>query len=301
MNDSTRLKPEPLRRKLLLAAASLPLSMLPEVCGAAAGRDAGAAQARLAQIEAGMDGRLGLYALDTASGAALAYRDMEAFPMCSTFKLMLAGAILGRSVAMDGLLRQRIPYGRSRLVSYSPVTERHAGRGMTVSALCAAALRYSDNTAANLLLELLGGPAALTAYARSLGDRQFRLDRWETELNAAIPGDARDTTTPGAMAGSLRQLALGHALPPRQRMQLQDWLIGNTTGAARIRAGIPGDWRVGDKTGSGSYGTANDVALLWPPRRGPVVLAIYTTRHDREAESRNDAIAAAARVVADWL
>jgi SAM-dependent methyltransferase len=159
----------------------------------------------------------------------------------------------------------------------------------------------SDNTASNLLMKILGGPGAVTTFARSIGDLQFRLDRWETALNSAIPGDLRDTSTPNAMASSLQRLAFGDALEPRLQLQLRVWLQGNTTGATRIRAGVPADWQVGDKTGTGDYGTANDIGLLWPPRRSPVVVAIYTTQSEKDAKARNDAIASAARIVVDWL
>ena len=167
-------------------------------------------------------------------------------------------------------MQQRIKYQQRDLVTYSPITEQHVKDGMTVAALCAAAMQYSDNTASNLLMKILGGPEAVTAFARSIGDRQFRLDRWETALNSSIPGDRRDTSTPNAMGQSLQRLALGNALEPHLQAQLQAWLRGNTTGAARIRAGVPADWQVGDKTGTGDYGTANDIAVLWPPRRSPV-------------------------------
>ncbi|RYY77709.1 MAG: class A beta-lactamase, partial [Comamonadaceae bacterium] len=183
------------------------------------------------------------------------------------------------------------------LVSYSPVTQKHAGDGMTVAGLCAAALQYSDNTAGNLLIRLLGGIDAVTAYARGIGDSAFRLDRWETELNTAIPGDPRDTTTPAAMATSVQRLALGDALGAPQRAQFVAWLRGNTTGATRIRAGVPADWELGDKTGTGDYGTTNDVAVLWPPGRPPLVMAIYFAQPASDAAARNDVLASAARIV----
>jgi beta-lactamase class A len=151
------------------------------------------------------------------------------------------------------------------------------------------------------LMKILGGPGAVTTFARSIGDRQFRLDRWETALNSSIPGDRRDTSTPNAMASSLQRLAFGDALEPHLQVQLRVWLRGNTTGAARIRAGVPADWQVGDKTGTGDYGTANDIGLVWPPRRSPVVIAIYTTQGEKDAKARNDVIASAARIVVDWL
>jgi beta-lactamase class A len=294
------------RRRLLLATVSVPLACsLSEIIAtiwkswATQGDAAVAAGAKLAKLEQSLAGRLGVFALNTANGKQLSYRGDEYFPMCSTFKVILASAILKRSTQIDGLMQQRIKYQQSDLVTYSPITKQHLSDGMTVSALCAAAIQYSDNTASNLLMKILGGPGAVTTFARSIGDRQFRLDRWETALNSSIPGDRRDTSTPNAMATSLQRLTLGDALEPRLQLQLRVWLQGNTTGAARIRAGVPADWQVGDKTGTGDYGTANDIALIWPPRRSPVVVAIYTTQGEKDAN--NDAIASAARIVADWL
>ncbi|WP_035054882.1 class A beta-lactamase [Andreprevotia chitinilytica] len=289
----------PHRRKFLLAAAAVPL-MTACSSWAAKGHGPSSMQARFAKLEADLNGRLGVFAVNTANGAQLQYRADERFAFCSTFKMMLASAILARSAQVDGLLQQRIPYAQGDLVSYSPITEKHVGEGMAVADLCAAAVQYSDNTAANLLIKLLGGPAAVTAFARSIGDRVFRLDRWETALNTAIPGDPRDTTTPKAMGLSLQRLALGDALTPPLATQLQDWLRGNTTGAARIRAGVPADWQVGDKTGTGDYGSANDIGVVWPPQGAPIVIAIYTTLREKDGKARNDVIAAAARVVADW-
>jgi beta-lactamase class A len=288
------------RRRLLLAAVSVPLATI-WTSWATQGDAAVTAQAKLVKLEQTLAGRLGVFALNTASGKQLSYRADEYFPMCSTFKVILASAILKRSTQIDGLMQQRIKYQQSDLVTYSPITERHLEDGMTVDALCAAAIQYSDNTASNLLMKILGGPGAVTTFARSIGDSQFRLDRWETELNSSIPGDRRDTSTPNAMGLSLQRLTLGDALEPRLQLQLRFWLQGNTTGAARIRAGVPADWQVGDKTGTGDYGTANDIALLWPPRRSPVVVAIYTTQGEKDAKARNDLIASAARIVVDWL
>jgi beta-lactamase class A len=296
------------RRKLLLAAVSVPLACsLSEIIAtiwtswATQGNATVAAQAQLAKLEQALAGRLGVFAIDTANGDRLSYRADEYFPMCSTFKVILASAILKRSTQIDGLMQQRIKYQQSDLVTYSPITERYVKDGMTVDALCTAAIQYSDNTASNLLMTILGGPVAVTTFARSIGDRQFQLDRWETALNSSIPGDRRDTSTPNAMAISLQRLAFGDTLEPRLQLQLRVWLQGNTTGATRIRAGVPADWQVGDKTGTGDYGTANDIGLLWPPRRSPVVVAIYTTQGEKDAKARNDVIASAARIVVDWL
>jgi beta-lactamase class A len=288
------------RRKLLLAAVSVPMATI-WTSWAIKGDAAISAQAQLAKLERTLAGRLGVFALNTANGKQLSYHGDEYFSMCSTFKVLLASAILKHSTQIDGLMQRRIKYQQSDLVTYSPITKQHLEDGMTVSALCAAAIQYSDNTASNLLMKILGGPGAVTTFARSIGDRQFRLDRWETELNSSIPGDRRDTSTPNAMGLSLQRLALGDALEPHLQLQLRVWLQGNTTGAARIRAGVPTDWQVGDKTGSGDYGTANDLAVLWPPRRAPVVVAIYTAQAEKDAKPRNDVIASAAQIIVDWL
>ena len=287
-------------RRLLLQAAALPLLF---GCGALPAQSprGRAASARLAALEQSFDGRLGVHAIDTGSGEALGYRAGERFPMCSTFKVVLAAAILQQGTVTPGLMQRRIRYAAADLVAYSPITERHLADGMTVAQLCAAAIQYSDNTASNLLMQVLGGPQAVTAYARAQGDPAFRLDRWETALNSALPGDERDTTTPAAMSATLQRLALDRQLAPPQGAQLQEWLLGNTTGAARIRAGVPAHWKVGDKTGTGDYGTSNDVAILWPGQRAPVALAIYLTGRRPDARPRSDIVAAAAAVVANWL
>ncbi len=287
----------PPRRAFLLAAAALPLAMAGQA-SAADDRETSPSRS-FAALERTFGGRLGVYAENTGNGAKLRYRADERFPFCSTFKVILAGAVLARSVQAPDLLRRRIRYTRQELAHYSPISEKHLGAGMTVAELCAAALQYSDNTAANLLIKLVGGPAAVTAYARSIGNTAFRLDRRETELNSALPGDLRDTATPAAMARSLQMLALGPALPSPQRKLLNDWLLGNTTGAKRIRAAALAGWQVGDKTGSGDYGTANDIALLWPPQRPPIVVAVYSTQDDAGAKWNDDVIAAAARIVVE--
>lgn len=283
------------RRTLLLAAATAPLVLSVNACASRQAADFSPATSFDA-LERAAGGRLGVCAIDTANGRRAQHRADERFPFCSTFKAMLAAAVLARSVERPALLQQRVTYRQDDLVRYSPVTERHVGTGMTVAGLCAAAVQYSDNSAANLLLKLIGGPSAVTAYARAIGDDTFRLDRWETELNTALPGDLRDTTTPAAMAASLRVLALGEALPAAQRAQWIEWLRGNKVGDKRIRAGVPAGWRVGDKTGTGDYGTTNDVGVVWPPSRAPIVLAVYYTQTRADAQAKDDVIEAAARI-----
>jgi beta-lactamase class A len=280
----------PQRRSLVLAALAAPIAG----CALAAPRHEAFAR-EITKIETESGGRLGVAAFDTGRQIQLNYRGNERFPMASTFKVLAAASILARGY---GLLATRIRYTQDDLVAYAPVTEKHLADGMTNAELCAAAVQLSDNAAANLLMKQVGGPAGVTAYARSLGDETFRLDRWETELNSAIPGDPRDTTTPLAMMRTLQKLALGDALAPAPRKMLVDWMLTSTTGAEKIRAGVPADWKVADKTGNGSHGTTNTVAVMWPPGRAPIVIAVYFTQSPKQ---RNDVVAAAARAVAAVL
>lgn len=249
----------------------------------------------LAQIEATSGGRLGVAVDDTATGQRYGHRSDERFPMCSTFKLLACGAVLQRVDAGREDLNRRIRFGAEQLVTYSPVTEhRTDGDGMTLAELCQAALTQSDNTAGNLILASLGGPSAVTAFARSLGDPVTRLDRIETALNEATPGDVRDTTTPDAMAANLRSLVLDGRLSQRSREQLTTWLVANQTGGARLRAGLPTDWRVGDKTGAGALGTTNDIGVLWPSGRKPLIVCVYLTNTQASVDQRNATIASVA-------
>ena len=258
---------------------------------------------KLERIEAGTGGRLGVSAIDTGSGRTVTYRADERFPMCSTAKLLGCGAVLSRVDAELESLDRHIRFTADDLMTYSPATKEHVGGdGMTLDAICRAALTLSDNTAANLIVASLGGPASVTAFARSLGDPVTRLDRMEPALNEATPGDPRDTTTPNAMAGDLRALVLGDALSPRSRATLAGWMVANTTGDAKLRAGMPQNWRVGDKTGSGDHGSSNDVAVLWPPDRPPLVVAVYLTGAESVTETvRSASIAAVGRAVAAEL
>ena len=222
--------------------------------------------------------------------------------MCSTFKLLAAAAVLKRVDDDKETLDRRVKFSTSDLVPYSPVTEDHADReGLTVGELCAAAVTVSDNTAGNLLLASLGGPQALTEYVRSLGDAVTRLDRIEPGLNEALPDDPRDTTTPAAMAKNIQALMLGSALSEHGKQQLTAWLVGNRIGGTRLRAGLPAGWRVGDKTGSGERGTANDVGVAWPPQSPPILIAVYLTGTAANAEARNRTIAAVGRAIAARL
>lgn len=265
------------------------------------------ASTALADIERRSGGRLGVAAVNTGTGRSMHYRDRERFAMCSTFKLLAAAAVLSRVDRGLERLDRRIAYTNADLLDYAPITRKNVeSGGMTLDALCAAAIEYSDNTAANLLLKTLGGPGAVTRYARSLGDGVTRLDRSEPALNSAIPGDPRDTTTPGAMVDDMRRILLGTALDASSRQRLTVWLVRSRTGATCLRAGFPASWTVGDKTGSGGAvnaagdsSTRNDVAIAWRPRAAPLVAAVYLTGSPLPAAQRDAILAAAAgRVIA---
>jgi beta-lactamase class A len=252
----------------------------------------------LAKIELASGGRLGVAVLDTATGIRTLHRGDERFPMCSTFKLVACAAVLARVDAGKQSLDHRITFQKADLVTYSPVTQAHTGApGMSLAEICAAAIDYSDNTAANLILANIGGPAGFTQFARSLGDTVTRLDRIETALNESLPNDPRDTTTPSAMVANLNSLLLASALSAASRNQLTQWLLANTTGGTRLRAGIPATWRVGDKTGTGDHGSTNDIGILWPPNAKPLLVCSYLTGTTASADQRNATIAAVGRAL----
>lgn len=234
------------------------------------------AHRRLAAIRSSVGGRLGLAALDTGSGRRLLFDADARYAMASTFKLPLAAAIL-HAVERGRLSPgQRVPVPAGPLPPHSPVVERLRAAGpVTVDALAAAIVEVSDNGAANLLLQLIGGPAGLTRFMAQAGDRISRLDRWEVALNENRPGDPRDTTAPAAMLGLTRRLLLDPVLTPASRARLIGWMEASTTGRDRLRAGLPPAWRAGDKTGTGARGAVNDLCIAWPPGRPPILIACY--------------------------
>ncbi|MEX8194834.1 class A beta-lactamase [Comamonas guangdongensis] len=257
----------------------------------------------LAAVEARSQGRLGLHVLDTASGAEAGWRSDERFPMCSTFKTLLAARVLHLVQAGEISLGRKLYYSPSELVPWSPVSGKRAGAngGMTVQDLCEAAVVVSDNTAANVLLQATGGPAALTQWLRTLGDDTTRLDRNEPTLNAAITGDERDTSTPTAMLNTLQKLLLGDVLEGFGRALLQQWLMDSRTGDKRLRAGMPSEWSVGGKTGTGENGTACDSIIIWPtPQSAPVLVTAYLTGSKLDAAEREEVLAQAGEAVKRW-
>ncbi|WP_404459569.1 class A beta-lactamase [Oceanobacillus kapialis] len=250
---------------------------------------------RFAELENEFDVQLGVYALDIGSNQTIAYQAEERFAFASTYKVLAAAIVLKQKTMEE--LKEVITYTEDDLVTYSPVTEKHVDTGMTLLEIAEAAIRTSDNTAGNLLFEAIGGPDKFEEALRGSGDEVTQADRYETELNAFTPEDPRDTSTPKAMAESLQAYALGEQLSHEKRELLTDWMKGNATGDALIRAGAPEGWVVGDKSGAASYGTRNDIAVVWPPDREPIVIAIMS-RHDAEDAEYDDAlIAEAAEIV----
>ena len=252
---------------------------------------------QLATLEQQHQGRIGVALYQPDTGLSYGYRAEERFPFASTFKALLAAAVLQRSEFDPQWLQRVVHYRADDLLSYAPITRPHLAHGMSREALAIASVQYSDNTAANLLLEALGGLDEFNRFVAALGDQKFRLDRQEPDLNSALPGDNRDTTTPAAIATTLSRLTLGNGLAAPQQARFNAWLKGNTTGDAAIRAGVPSGWIVGDKTGGGGYGTTNDIAVLWPPQGTPLVLALYFTQPSPDAKPRQAVLAEATRLV----
>ncbi|WP_152093380.1 class A beta-lactamase [Rhizobium dioscoreae] len=291
-----------LSRRQSLAGSLLALPVLAGLSAVGRTADDNTGEAQLATLESKHPGRICVSILDTASGRRIEHRAGERILMCSTFKALAAALVLARVDKGEEKLDRRVHYRTSDLIDYSPATEPNAGdNGMTVGELCAAAVTLSDNTAANLLLASFGGPKAMTAFCRSLGDDLTRLDRTEPTLNYHdTPDDQRDTTTASAMLENLRRLLFTDALTPASRSQLAAWLITNKTGDARLRAGLPKGWLVGDKTGTNGdkAGNANDIAVLWPANRAPIIVTAYCEIPEIAADERNAIIAEIGRIAA---
>ncbi|MEK4197980.1 class A beta-lactamase [Cytobacillus sp. FSL K6-0265] len=254
---------------------------------------------KFAQLEEKYGAKLGVYAIDTGNEETVAYQEDERFAYASTFKA-LAGAVLLKENPISILDEKRM-YTKEDLVTYSPITEKYVDEGMTVREIAKAAMQYSDNTAGNLLFAELGGPAQLEKALRAIGDDVTEMDRLETELNEATPGDTRDTSTPKALATNLRMLGLTDELSEEKREIFQEWFKGNTTGDTLIKSGVPTDWIVGDKSGAASYGTRNDIAIVWPPNDEPIVIAILSNKQEKEAEYDDQLIGEATKIVIETL
>jgi beta-lactamase class A len=240
--------------------------------------------------------RIGVAAFDLSTNRRIQYRSDERFIMCSTFKVLAAAAVLKRIDQNKEKLDRFVRYGEAQLLSYAPVTREHVKEGgMTLEALCAAAVEQSDNTAANLVLEAIGGPEKWTEFARSLGDKFSRLDHNEPDLNIARPGKEDETTTPAVMCSDLQRLFTSDVLSVASRTKLEGWMQQGQTGLQMIRAGIAADWKVGDKTGRSGDGATNDIAVLRPPGGSPIFLAIYTVDPAEPQDARDQFVAEVAK------
>lgn len=258
--------------------------------------------ARFAELEARTNSRIGVAAIDLSTNRRVDYRSDERFIMCSTFKVLAVAAVLKRVDENKEKLDRFVPYGEAQLLTYAPVTRAHVKEGgMTLEALCTAAIDISDNTAGNLVLEAIGGLEKFNEFARSLGDSSTRLDHMEPELNVALPGKDNDTTTPAAMCANLQRLFASDFLSPASRTKLENWMQQNQTGLKMIRAGVPTDWKVGDKTGRSGDGATNDIAFARPPAGGPIFIAIYTVDPKEAQEARDGLVAEVAKAALDSL
>ena len=269
-------------------------------CSATGQEEPGDFVSRVRGLERELDGSIGVFAIDTGSGKELAYRADERYAMTSTFKPLLVAAVLARVDAGTLSLDKEYGIDGVGMQTYSPVVGK-LGNGETISlkTLCVAVITLSDNTATNMLLELIGGPVALTGFLRLSGDETTRLDRFETALNTNIRGDRRDTSTPRAMTHSIVRLLTSEVLSNSSKQLLADWLIASKTGYSRIRAGLPEGWTVGDKTGMGMNGAANNVAIAWPKGRAPIVITVFMSWSDKEVPELDAAHAEIAAAIAE--
>ncbi|MDT1996989.1 class A beta-lactamase [Carnobacterium divergens] len=249
------------------------------------------------KLEKKYDATLGVYGLDTETNKVVAYNEDQRFAFASTYKALAGGLVLNESSWDE--LNQTIMIKKEDLVTYSPITEKYVDIGMPLKELISAAIQYSDNTAGNFLFKQLGGPKGFQTKLAELGDYTTDSSRFETELNEATPGDIRDTSTPKEIALDLKKLAIDHKLPTDKLEFYKKQLIENTTGSKLIRAGIPSDVIVGDKSGAGSYGTRNDIAVLYPPNRKPIVLVIFSNKEQQESDYNDELIAETAKIVSD--
>ncbi len=250
------------------------------------------------RIEEQLDARVGFAAYDLETGQRWEYNADQLFAMSSTFKTLACAALLQRVDEGSEQLERRVEVSASDIVTYSPVTEAYVdNREISLFELCQATLTTSDNTAANLILQAIGGPQAVTEFVRALGDSVTRLDRWETELNEAAPHDERDTSTPNAMVSNLEKLVVGNALSPQSKNQLREWLVNNEVADGLFRSQIPDEWVIGDRTGAGGFGSRSITAVIWPPEREPTIVAFYITETDASFEERNSAIAELGSVI----
>lgn len=252
-----------------------------------------------ADLESRFDARLGVHAIDTGTGAEVSWRDDERFAYASTVKALAAAAVLDE-VGIDGL-QEEVPVSEDDILPHSPVTEQNVGATMTLGEIAEAAVTQSDNAAGNYLFDALGGPQALDDALADVGDDVTTVSRNEPDLNEATPGDERDTTTPRAFAENLQEYVLGDTLTVDEEEVVADWLTSTQTGDTLVRANLPGEWVVGDKSGAGGYGSRGDIAVIWPTEGEPIVIAVLSAREEEDAEYDDALIAEAAETAVSAL
>ena len=282
--------------KAFVLIVGLAVAAVPHASQAQPAESAMVVKAR--EIESRLGARVGLAVYDTGRGTSWLYHADEPFPLTSTFKAVACSALLHQVDTGQTTLSHTVRVTKSDLLPYAPVMGKLVGQEVSLADTCSAALRLSDNVAGNKVLESIGGPKGLTEFLRSIGDPTTRLDRWEPELNEATPGDPRDTTTPSTIANTLLTLVLGDALSPASRIQLTAWLVADELGGPLLRAILPPDWRIADRTGAGDHGSRGVIAVIWPPERAPIVAAIFITDTDATMDQRNHAIAELGEILA---
>ena len=277
------------------------LSILSTVTTMSANAEQMTLSRKIHQLEKDLDMRIGISFYDENNNKTWQYNGDQSFPLVSTFKAFACAALLARVDSNQDTLERAIPVHKNQLITYSPITEKYIDKTMTNAELCSAAITLSDNTAGNLILKNIGGPSGLTQFMRSIGDEKTQLSRWEPELNEANPGDTRDTTSPNAIVKSLRKVLLGSYLSISSQKQLTDWLLHDKVADGLIRSILPNDWKIGDKTGAGGYGSRAIIAVIWPPERKPVFISIYLTQTKASMDIRNHTIVEISKVIKESL
>lgn len=275
-------------KRILGAAAFLLLTMIPPAMAAATSE----LMTLLQQQEQRLNARIGMAVVNAQGETVFGYRQDERFPLTSTFKTLACAALLERLQHSGGSLDEQVTIPREALLDYAPITKNYlAPARISLDTLCAAAVSYSDNTAGNRILAYLGGPDAVTQFMRGLGDNVTRLDRTEPTLNEATPGDARDTSSPQSMAVGLQKILHSDTLSPANRAALDHWMRDDKVGDALLRAALPTDWAIADKTGAGGHGSRAIIAAVYPPKRQAFYVAIYITQTEATLQTANAAIA----------
>lgn len=281
-----------MKKKQLLVLISFTLATTVTFTSKPQNKNSDHLKRNIIKLESSYGSRIGLWFYDSKTKKVISHRAKERFPMCSTFKLMLCAAILKKSEKNSSFLEKKVKYSKKDLVTYSPVTKKFTSEGMSVFELCQATLQTSDNTAANLLIEALGGLKKLNNFAKNIGDQSFRLDNKEPYLNSAIPEANENTTTAEAMGQSLEKIFLEDHLSKKSKALLKKWILGSKTGSKRIKAALFDGWKIGNKTGTcGSYGAIGDIAVLWPPKRKPMILVIYLHQNKQKSPNNENVIA----------